>query len=214
MDTLQTLTKGLMTLEYIGKKNAQLTVAELAHALNINRTTMYKIIATLEASGFVRLNPMQQVELASKVLDLYTSYTRLIPLQAQVILDDLAKATNMPSALVIVEGQECVVIKTAFPDNTFLKVNYQIGSRHPLGIAAAGQVLASLNTEYAEHEISQQVLAQGYAYSKNVLQQGAAGLYVPVPKRLMTLGITQLGEIDIAKNLAILQQAALALSGE
>lgn len=214
MDTLQTLEKGLITLNYVAQKNAQLSIAELASALKINRTTMYKIVHTLEQQGLVRVNLSNQVELASKVIDLYSSYSRLIPLQAQVVLDELAQLTNMPSALVIAEGQECVVVKTAFPENLLLKINYQLGSRHPIGIAAAGQVLASLLTDAHQHSQLEQVRQQGYAYSQNVLQQGAAGLYVPIPKRHMTLGVTQLGEIDIARYLPFLQRAALALSGE
>ena len=214
MDTLQTLEKGLITLNYVAQKNAQLSIAELASALKINRTTMYKIVHTLERQGLVRVNLSNQVELASKVIDLYSSYSRLIPLHAQVVLDDLAQQTNMPSALVIAEGQECVVVKTAFPENLLLKINYQLGSRHPIGIAAAGQVLASLLPDTHQHSQLEQVRQQGYAYSQNVLQHGAAGLYVPIPKRHMTLGVTQLGEIDIAHYLPILQRAALGLSGE
>lgn len=214
MDTLQTLAKGLISLDYVAQKNAQLSIAELATALKINRTTMYKIISTLEQQGLVRLNRNNHVELASKVLDLYSSYMRLIPLHAQMVLDDLAQATNMPSALVISEGQECVVVKTAFPENLLLKINYQLGSRHPLGVAAAGQVLASLHTDLPQDAQLEQIRQQGYAYSQNVLQQGAAGLYVPVPKRQMTIGITQLGTIDIAHYLPLLQQAAQSLSGE
>ena len=131
-----------------------------------------------------------------------------------MVLDDLAKATNMPSALVIAEGQECVVIKTAFPENLLFKINYQLGSRHPLGIAAAGQVLASLQLDVQQDAQLLQVRQQGYAYSQNVLQQGATGLYVPIPQRQMTLGITHLGEMNIQHYLPLLQQAAQALSGD
>jgi DNA-binding IclR family transcriptional regulator len=213
MDTLQTLARGLSTLEYIALKNAQLSVAELALELNINRTTMYKILTTLEQHGFIRTNLNNKIEIASKVIDLYSSYIRLIPLNAQIVLDDLAKCTNMPSALVIAEGQECVVVKTAFPENLLLKINYQLGSRHPIGLAAAGQVLASLQENSNNSEIHH-IHQQGYAYSENVLQQGACGLYVPIPKRQMTLGVTQLGPINIQQYLPLLQKAARALSGE
>ena len=61
MDTLQTLEKGLITLNYVAQKNAQLSIAELASALKINRTTMYKIVHTLEQQGLVRVNISNQV---------------------------------------------------------------------------------------------------------------------------------------------------------
>lgn len=214
MDTLQTLEKGLKALELIALKNGQYTVPQLAQQLEINRTTTYKVVNTLVQMRYVRINKDLKVELCSKVADFYHCYESTIPATAQTVLSELAAQTQACTALVTAEGNECVVIKTASPPHSYLQINYHLGSRHPLGVSAAGLMLAAGDpNSLLDNEDVKRARQQHYAYSENVLQAGASGLFVAIPHRpRMVIGMITLGKVNIDESLPLLQRAAALLS--
>lgn len=215
METLQTLERGLVALEKIAQKNGQLNVAQLATELNINRTIAYRIVRTLSQMQYIKQNEQQALELSSKVLSFSQCFEKTIPVNSQRILDELSVQTHASAALVIAEGTDCVVIKSSQTHQPILQVKYQIGSRHPIGIAATGKVIAATYAPQADDaEEIQHVRQQGYAYSKDVLQMGAAGLFMPIPHRHMAIGIVKLGDIDLDLVLPLLQHAVQLLNNE
>lgn len=215
METLQTLERGLLALEKIAQKNGQLNVAQLAEELKINRTIAYRIVRTLSQMHYIKQNEQQALELSSKVLNFSQCFEKTIPINSQRILDELSLHTHASAALVIAEGTDCVVIKSSQTYQPILQVKYQIGSRHPIGIAATGKVIAATYPPHIDDaEDIQIVRQQGYAYSKDVLQMGAAGLFIPLPHRHMAVGIVKLGDIELDQVLPILKQAVQALNNE
>lgn len=211
METLQTLERGLLALEIIGQHHAQLTVAQLAEKLGINRTIAYRITRTLSAMGYIRTNEHLQLEISSKIIDLYNCYERNIPSAAQQVLNELSLKIKSNASLVIAEGVDCVVVKTSTMHNSHLQVNYQLGSRIPIGVAASGIAIAiSYPSQPNESEEVKQARNLGYAYSEGQLQTGAIGLFMPIPHRHMAIGTVHLGSMDIEDTLASLRLAVAA----
>lgn len=213
METLQTLERGIHALELIAKQHGQMNVAQLAEQLGINRTIAYRITRTLSSLGYIKSNDQQLLELSSKVINLYQCFEMTIPASAQQVLNELSLQTQASASLVIAEGTDCVVVKTASAGAAYLKINYQLGSRHSIGIAASGIALASTYPPQAQESAAIQTARQlGYAYSKGALQAGIVGLFIPIAHRHMAIGITNIGDIDIDKVVQAVSHAARALS--
>lgn len=212
METLQTLERGMHALECIAQKHGQMTVAQLAEQLGINRTIAYRITRTLSQLGYIRTNENQQLELSSKIINLYNCYEMTIPSNAQQILNELSLQTQFNASLVIAEGLDCVVVKTSAKHSSHLQINYQLGSRIPLGVAASGIAIAITYPNQPD-ESNEIKLARslGYAYSEGKLQTGAIGLFMPIPHRHMAIGIVHLGEINKEEILGYLKNAVEAL---
>ena len=158
------------------------------------------------------MNEKQMLELSSKVLHLSQCFEKSIPSNSQRVLDELSLITQASAALVIAEGADCVVIKSSQTYNPILQIKYQIGSRHPIGLAATGKVIAATYPSHVdETEEIQRVSQQGYAYSKDALQVGTAGLFMPLPHRHMAVGIVKLGDIELETSLIALKKAVLQL---
>lgn len=213
METLQTLERGMHALECIAQKHGQMTVAQLAEHLGINRTIAYRITRTLSQLGYVRTNENQQLELSSKIINLYKCYEMTIPSNAQQVLNELSLKTQFNTSLVIAEGSDCVVIKTSAKNSSHLQINYQLGSRIPLGIAASGIAIASTYPPQADDSDEiKQARSLGYAYSEGKLQAGAIGLFMPIPHRHMAIGIVHIGEMNKEEVITYLKTAVQALN--
>ncbi|MDQ9008156.1 helix-turn-helix domain-containing protein [Acinetobacter gerneri] len=212
MQSLQTLERGFLVLETIAKHQGKLTIAQLAQQLEMNRTVIYRLVHTLVEMGYVHLPDQQHLSISAKILPLYRGFEQSIPAQSQTVLEQLSEQTQAVTAMVLAEGNECVVVKTACHSSSFLQLSYRLGTRHPIGVAAAGIAIACTypeqNNEEKEIQLARQ---QGYAFSQNVLQLGAVGLFIPVPNRHLAIGTMGFHEIEIEKHLPLLKQAALNL---
>lgn len=213
MEILQTLERGLLALEQIAEHNGEFTVAQLAEKLQINRTIAYRLAWTLQQLGYVKLNERQALELTSKVMGLSQCYEKTIPVMTQEVLNRLAQKTQGSAALVIAEENECVVVKSASSKAQYLKVNYQVGSRHPIGVSAAGLAIAmSYPIQADESEEIKEARTRGYGYSEGKLQTGARGYFVPIPHRHMAIGVIILHTPQEQEILNALQDAVAALA--
>lgn len=213
METLQTLERGLIALEIIAQQHAELTVAQLAEQLKINRTIAYRITRTLSSMGYIKTNDNQCLELTSKISALNCYFEKTIPYAAQQVLNLLAQETQSSASLVIAEGTDCVVVKTAAANSNQIQINYQLGSRLSIGHAASGLAIAS--TFPAKENDSaelKQVRELGYAYSKGIFQKDAIGIFMPLPGRHMAIGIVHLGDVKKEEILIKLRQAIVSLS--
>jgi len=212
MKTLQTLERGLQALEVIAHQQGKLTVAKLALALNLNRTIAYRIVKTLQEQGFVEHDSSNGLYVGAKILHLYELFEQKLPRNSQQILDQLSMQTNASTAMVMADHHECVVVKTAAKTSAILQVSYRLGMRHPMGLAAAG--IAVMATFAPQEDEPQEVIEArrlGYAYSQDVLQKGAIGLFVPLAHRHMAIGLVTMSAIEVDALLPLLQEAATRL---
>jgi IclR family transcriptional regulator, acetate operon repressor len=137
-------------------------VSEIATALNLNRTTVHRLLATLESCGAVRRDPItHRYTISAGVLQFANvfhqmSNVRDVAHQPMVRLRDITRHT---AALHLREGYERVTISQV-ESNQDLRMTYRdLGVPQPLHLGAPGKViLANLCHDEIEEYIARREL--------------------------------------------------------
>ncbi|KAA0010215.1 helix-turn-helix domain-containing protein [Billgrantia pellis] len=179
--TLQTLDRGLRALELVAEHAEGMTIAELAERLDVHRAIAYRIVTTLEQHGLITRTSDGPVRLGAGISLLASRFEPQLRAVAQPLLQALAKATRATAFVSVAQGEECVVILVAEPDEGLLRVGYRVGSRHPLSLGAAGiAILAGRPARDDDSDEVRQARADGYSLTRGQLQRGAVGVASPV----------------------------------
>lgn len=137
------LVRGLEILRTFSRDRQEQTVAEMARAVEIPRSTAFRIVYTLESAGFLRRSgDGAHYQLGSPVLELGYSFLagkELIDI-ANPILRRLRDETSASTHLAVREGRDVVYI-ARFQGNTSLVSAMSVGSRLPAHATAPGRVL-------------------------------------------------------------------------
>ena len=137
------LVRGLEVLRSFTHERQIQTVAEIARAVGISRSTAFRIVYTLEAAGYLApVESTKRYKLTSRVLEMGFSFLAgrdLIDLSAP-ILSQLRDETHASAHLVERDGRE-VVYLSRFAANTSLVSSINVGSRLPAHATAPGRVL-------------------------------------------------------------------------
>ncbi|OAN56533.1 IclR family transcriptional regulator [Sphingobium sp. TCM1] len=154
------LQRGLQMLQTFTRDRQQQTVADMAKAVGVTRSTAFRIVYTLEALGFLRRLPdTHRYHLGSRVLELGYSFLAgkdLIEI-ANPVLKHLRDETQASSHLAIREGRDVVYV-ARFQGNTSLISAMTVGSRLPAHATAPGRVmltglpLAEVVTLYGDYD--------------------------------------------------------------
>jgi DNA-binding IclR family transcriptional regulator len=190
VETSQTLDRGLRVLELLADTPAGLTVTELGSRLAVNRTVVYRLVATLEGHGLARRSADGRVRLGLAVVPLARRVQPLLRAAAVPPLRRLADEVGATAHLTVADGDEALAVAVVEPSWTDLHVAYRVGSRHPLERGAAGQAIL-LARSGADTE--------AYVVTSGQLQPGAHGVAAPllgVPAVEASVGVVALTELD------------------
>ncbi|MDR3082662.1 MAG: helix-turn-helix domain-containing protein [Streptomyces sp.] len=175
-ETSQTLDRGLKVLKLLADTDHGLTVTELAGRLGVNRTVVYRLLATLEQHCLVRRDLGGRARVGLGVLRLGRQMHPLIREAALPVLRALAEDLGATAHLTLVDGAEALAVAVVEPTWTDYHVAYRAGFRHPLDRGAAGRaILAARRYPAAE---------PGYLLTHGELETGATGAAAPL------LGVT------------------------
>ncbi|PMR74656.1 IclR family transcriptional regulator [Billgrantia endophytica] len=175
--TLQTLDRGLLALEIVSEHIEGIAIAELAEKLDVHRAIAYRIVTTLEQHALITRTAEGPVRLGAGIALLASRFEPQLRSVAQPLLQALAKATRATAFISIAQGEECVVIMVAEPDEGLLRVGYRVGSRHPLTLGAAGiAILAARPPQEEDSDAVRQARKEGYSLTRGQLQRGAVGV--------------------------------------
>ncbi|HEX4077519.1 MAG TPA: IclR family transcriptional regulator [Rhizomicrobium sp.] len=199
------LSRGLALLQLFTRKYPMRTLADLASGLGLSRSAAYRLVYTLEKSGFIeRDSATRRYRVTSKVLMLgfeYLSSQTLIEL-AQPALVKLGASIPASAYLVILDGWQSVYIARVAP-SVGLVSNLQVGSRQPAHLTASGRVLLAdlaeerLSSFYARlkrdgdsvarrmplYQLKRQAAedrSTGHVYHKSVLDPGLSSCAMPI----------------------------------
>ena len=201
-ETSQTLDRGLRALEELAEASAGLTVTELAERLGVNRTIVYRLLATLELHGLARRDSAGRARLSIGVLALARRVQPLLRDSAAIPLRRLAEEVGATAHLTVVDGTEALAVAVVEPTWTDYHVAYRVGSRHALDRGAAGRAI----TAYRDHGSTTFVVTEGE------LQSGAFGIAAPlvgVPGIEASVGVVSFGELDPGRTGPRVVRAAL-----
>jgi DNA-binding IclR family transcriptional regulator len=175
-ETSQTLDRGLRVLKLLADTDHGLTVTELSHKLGVNRTVVYRLLATLEQHSLVRRDLGGRARVGLGVLRLGRQVHPLVREAAMPALRSLAEDVGATAHLTLVDGTEALAVAVVEPTWTDYHVAYRTGFRHPLDRGAAGKAILLARQQSPSDP--------GYAFTHGELEAGASGAAAPL------LGVT------------------------
>ncbi|WP_069773386.1 MULTISPECIES: IclR family transcriptional regulator [unclassified Streptomyces] len=178
-ETSQTLDRGLKVLKLLADTDHGLTVTELSNKLGVNRTVVYRLLATLEQHALVRRDLGGRARVGLGVLRLGRQVHPLVREAALPALRSLAEDIGATAHLTLVDGTEALAVAVVEPSWTDYHVAYRAGFRHPLDRGAAGRAILS-----ARQKTARTADEPGYTLTHGELEAGASGAAAPL------LGVT------------------------
>jgi len=201
---VQSIHRGLAILEEIAFSGNQYGVTELARKLGLNKTTVYRLLSTMEAKGYIEQNPetgryglgLRVLELGSAALNKMTLRSVALP-----FLEELMSRTNEAVNLVVLNNGEALYIEKVESQST-IRMHFQVGKRSPAHCTAVGKVLMASNPKDMERILNdkplirftpntitsqellrdhlRQVAEQGYAIDDEEQEPGVRCIAAPV----------------------------------
>jgi len=201
-ETSQTLDRGLQVLEAVAGAPDGLTVTELAGALGIGRTVVYRLVVTLEQHAFLRRSTDGRCRLGLGVLAMGRQVQPVVRDTAVPALRLLADAVNATAVLTVVDGQDAQAAVVVEPSRSDVHVAFRPGARQPLENGAAGRAILAARTTAGRPLEPPWVVATGDG------PQGAYGIAVPVlgvpglEASVAVLALRELAEADVGPRVA------------
>jgi DNA-binding IclR family transcriptional regulator len=153
---IQSVQRALDILRCFTKEDAELGVTHISKQLDLHKSTVSRLLSTLEQEGFVEKNPeTEKYRLGLELVTLAGIVLEQIDLRevAAPYLSQLAELTQETVNIVVLSGNECMNIDGAASPRPIRYVG-RIGRRTPCYCTAAGKVLLA----YLSPEVQQQIL--------------------------------------------------------
>lgn len=199
-----TLDRGLALLQAVADADGQpVSVSELAAKIGVSRAAVYRLLNPLVDRGLLwRDGP--RVRLGVGLLRLAGSVLPQLRDMATPVLRKLAEDVGATAHLSIAEADTVQAVAVVEPSWTSYHVGYRVGSRHSIGLGAAGKAIT---------------LRRGgkqWVSSVGELQAGAFGVAAPVrgvSGLRASVGVVSLHKLDAEDVGPRVVQAATELVG-
>jgi DNA-binding IclR family transcriptional regulator len=197
------LERGLRVLQLFDRAHAQLAAPDIARRLGAPRSTVFRLVHTLEALGFLE-RAGTAWRLGPAVLRLGFEYLASLELTdlARPFVERLRDETGLAAQCAVRDGREVVIVVRAHPPSAFSS-NVNVGTRMPAHATALGRAfLADLPDEelaalYPEpklqvygpqtprsraelRRILREDARRGYALSEAFFEPGISAIAAPV----------------------------------
>ncbi len=203
--TVPGLERGLRILCEFSRREPSLTAPELARRLGVPRSTVFRLLVTLEQMGFVERTPDGRAyRLGLAVLRLGFEYLGSLDIVelGRPLLERLRDETDYAASLVVRDGRDIVYLQRAAPHSPFA-TTVTIGTRLPAHATVLGHVLlgdlslSALRTLYPEarlegtgantptdtdalFELVQQTRQRGYVLAEGFFEAQISTVAAPV----------------------------------
>lgn len=202
--TILVLEKAVQLLGCFDAGHAQWGVTELSKELGINKSTVSKILSTLENHRYLAKNANRKYRLGLRLFELGTLVTAQMDLQKEALphMEELNKEVEETIHLVVMDDFEVVYInKVESPQS--LRIGSRVGGRLPAHCTGVGKVLlAALSPRELEFFLEKKPLtrftpqtitdrgrlkralaeirARGYALDQEEFSQGLMCVAAPI----------------------------------
>lgn len=203
-DQLSSVTNALRILQEFSNSKTVVYVSELAVVLDVSKSTISRLVRTLEAEGFLEKDTLTQgYILGKRLLTIAGILVNSNEIYREVgpVLSDLVQKTNESAQIAALDkGEVFYIYKITGP--YYSNVNTQIGASNPLHATSTGKLLLAYEDErivdevleqareaYTEHTITnpiqfreelKKIRRQGYSLSVEELTLGNYSLAFPV----------------------------------
>ncbi len=141
--TIQSLERGLLILNIIGKAGKPLLLNDIAEHFTIDRSSVFRLVSTLVKTGFVIQNAeTKQYSLGYRVLELSGAFSNASYIESLIrpVMKRLLAKTNQNTHLAVLDGKEVIFIAVEQPKD-HLSLNISVGTREPSTVTALGKSL-------------------------------------------------------------------------
>jgi IclR family transcriptional regulator, KDG regulon repressor len=202
----KSLQKALRILLYMGKYGPELGVTQVASALELNKTTVHRLLNAMENFELIEKSPdNERYRLGLKLYDLGTKAieSRTLRNEAHRFLVEMARRSNEAVSLAVPNRGGVVCLDRVDSPHTVISVRTVVGARFPAHCTAVGKaVLAHLSqqevdailaanglTRFTPLTITRvsdlnknltQIRKRGYALDKQELERGLSGVAAPI----------------------------------
>jgi len=202
-DFSEALARGLGVITAFDAGRRQMSLSDIARAVDLPRATARRALTTLVELGYVE-NEGRAFRLTPRILKLAIAYLSSDPVSGvlQPVCERICREIGASCSVAVREGEECVMIARAVPTRP-TSVGLGVGYRLPLFCSALGRVLASAmpdpeldaflarlkpvrfarQTVLAKPEIRRLILdvrRKGYALADQEAEPGIRSIAVPV----------------------------------
>ncbi len=242
-DNASTFAKGLAVLDCFESGRTDLTMAEIARITGFDRAVARRLCITLENAGYlIRRNKV--LSLTPKVIAIAGGYltAQNVGRTVQPTLNHFAELLDGDISLATRDGNRAIYVARSEVSSVRLSMGLSVGSTLPLLPTSVGRMLLAgcpederstiidaipltrfthdtdMDRTSIEGKINQ-CAEQGFAFSNNEFELGAAGVAVPTPDVIGTPSVlattatanqfARVGEID--RVVDILRKAAMTL---
>ncbi|MFQ5612535.1 MAG: IclR family transcriptional regulator [Anaerolineae bacterium] len=136
------LARGLSIMSAFSDETPSFSLTEIAHRLNLNKTTAFRLISTLQALGYVeRDERTRNYRPGREILRLGFVVVNGMEVRqvAKPYLDRLAEESGETANLSVLDGSEVIYVDRTRA-RSFLGITLQIGTRLPAYCTSAGKV--------------------------------------------------------------------------
>jgi len=140
---LSSVKKALQVLEQFGREEPELSLAHLSRRLGMHKSSVLRMLGTLQAAGFVEKDPGSgRYRLGLKILELAGRVTGRHGLRelAAPAMEELARRTGEIVHLAVLDGAQIVYLEKK-GQGQVLTVATRIGGRNPAYASAMGKTL-------------------------------------------------------------------------
>jgi len=167
-DMLKTLNLSIAVLKMFTKEKPIWGGRELAMAMNMNHTNLYRILETFENNGFITKDPVTKkyslgIALWEIGMNMYDSLN--IDQLCMPALEKLKDTTGETAILTVLNGLEALTLLKAEPINK-VKFTVSRGSRSPLYVGASYRSMLAF---LSEEQISKVIDKPLTAYTSNTM---------------------------------------------
>jgi len=203
-ETVQSIERAIAILRSFTEAEPELRVTELAQRLDLHKSTVSRILATLQKSSLVSQNPESgKYRLGLGLISLAGVALGRLDVRgvSQPFLNNLVAFTQETVNITIIEGRECVNIERARSPQP-IRYEGWIGRRTPMHCTAAGKVLLAhlpaseraarlalpleiytgktITDSHGLEESLAEVRLQGYAIVHEEFEEGYSGIAAPI----------------------------------
>ena len=197
---IKSFVKGLTVLKEIISHGKSITAVELCKRLNIDKSTMSRILSTLNTEGFIKYLENSKEIIPTDVLENTTKKTKieLIVKKTKALLEDIYFHTGECSYVGIFDDYNILYLNQVDNSNRVLKTRNSIGLHSPLHTNALGKSLLAFGNysldkvklnEYTHNTITtkenleshlNEVRNRGYAIDNEEYEYGLKCVAVPL----------------------------------
>jgi DNA-binding IclR family transcriptional regulator len=158
LNMVQSVDRALTIIKLVSTRKEGIGVTELANKLGLNKSSIFRLLETLAAHGFIeQIKETKKYKLGYQFLELSTKLLESIDFRQEAIpyLRELEEISNEVIHLVIYSQKEAVYIEK-LEGNETLRMHSQVGRRAPMHCTSAGKVILAQLPVTEVKEIIQQ----------------------------------------------------------